>query len=164
MFTRKELNYLRDPYFRIIREEDQYIEVQSCNTGHCWTVFKNQFEAQYKVTLYHKHKFKAPYYHKHRQCRTVINAIEQIKSHDEYVLEQEALKKERESKATEHAARHLKVHQSSGYKYKPTPEIVLKCDWLNAWDLNPAQKWTWSARATESLRLQWFNEKRDNAR
>ena len=27
MFTRKELNYLRDPYFRIIREEDQYIEV-----------------------------------------------------------------------------------------------------------------------------------------
>lgn len=54
MFTRKELNYLRDPYFRIIREEDQYIEVQSCNTGHCWTVFKNQFEAQYKVTLYHK--------------------------------------------------------------------------------------------------------------
>ena len=25
MFTRKELNYLRDPYFRIIREEDQYI-------------------------------------------------------------------------------------------------------------------------------------------
>ena len=93
MFTRKELNYLRAPYFRIIREEDQYIEVQSCNTGHCWTVFKNQFEAQYKVTLYHKHKFKDPYYHKHRQCRTVINAIEQIKSHDEYVLEQEALKK-----------------------------------------------------------------------
>lgn len=45
MFTRKELSYLRDPYFRIIREEDQYIEVQSCNTGHCWTVFKNQFEA-----------------------------------------------------------------------------------------------------------------------
>ena len=133
MFTRKELNYLRDPYFRIIREEDQYIEVQSCNTGHCWTVFKNQFEAQYKVTLYHKHKFKDPYYHKHRQCRTVINAIEQIKSHDEYVLEQEALKKERESKATEHAARHLKVHQSSSYKYKPTPEIVLKGDWLNAW-------------------------------
>ena len=133
MFTRKELSYLRDPYFRIIREEDQYIEVQSCNTGHCWTVFKNQFEAQYKVTLYHKHKFKDPYYHKHRQCRTVINAIEQIKSHDEYVLEQEALKKERESKATEHAARHLKVHQSSGYKYKPTPEIVLKGDWLNAW-------------------------------
>ena len=25
LFTRKELNYLRDPYFRIIREEDQYI-------------------------------------------------------------------------------------------------------------------------------------------
>ncbi len=43
------------------------------------------------------------------------------------------MKKERESKATEHAARHLKVHQSSGYKYKPTPEIVLKGDWLNAW-------------------------------
>lgn len=83
--------------------------------------------------------------------RSVINAIEQIKSHDEYVLEQEALKKERESKATEHAARHLKVHQSSGYKYKPTPEIVLKGDWLNAWGANPAQKWTWSVRVTESL-------------
>ena len=27
----------------------------------------------------------------------------------------------------------MKVHKSSGYKYKPTPEIVLKGDWLNDW-------------------------------
>ena len=45
MFTRKEHALFADPYFRIIREEQQYVELQSLNTGYCWNVFKNQFEA-----------------------------------------------------------------------------------------------------------------------
>lgn len=56
MFTRKEHSFFNDPYFKIVREEQQYIEVQSVNTGHCWNVFKNQFEPTCKVKLYHKHK------------------------------------------------------------------------------------------------------------
>lgn len=40
MFTRKEKNILYDPYFEVIRETEQFIEVRSANTGHCWSVFK----------------------------------------------------------------------------------------------------------------------------
>ena len=55
MFTRKEHSFFNEPYFKIVREEQQYIEVQSVSTGHCWNVFKNQFEPTCKVKLYHKH-------------------------------------------------------------------------------------------------------------
>ena len=34
MFTRKEHSFFNDPYFKIVREEQQYIEVQSVSTGH----------------------------------------------------------------------------------------------------------------------------------
>ena len=88
MFTRKEHSFFNDPYFKIVREEQQYIEVQSVSTGHCWNVFKNQFELTCKVKLYHKHKLTDQYYHEHRQCRTVAEAVKEIKEHDEYVLEQ----------------------------------------------------------------------------
>lgn len=88
MFTRKEHSFFNDPYFKIVREEQQYIEVQSVSTGHCWNVFKNQFEPTCKVKLYHKHKLTDQYYHEHRQCRTVAEAVKEIKEHDEYVLEQ----------------------------------------------------------------------------
>jgi len=66
MFTRKEHALFADPYFRIIGEEQQYIEIQSLNTGHCWNVFKNQFESVNKIKLYHKHKETDSYYHDHK--------------------------------------------------------------------------------------------------
>ncbi len=47
----------------------------------------NIIEAGRQVVLYHKHKMKEQYYHKHRVCRSVPEAIENIKSHDAYVLE-----------------------------------------------------------------------------
>ena len=62
VFTRKEKGLLYDPYFAVIRETEQFIEVRSLNTGHCWNVFKNTIEAGKKVTLYHKHKQSDPYY------------------------------------------------------------------------------------------------------
>ena len=133
MFTRKEHSFFNDPYFKIVREEQQYIEVQSVSTGHCWNVFKNQFEPTCKVKLYHKHKLTDQYYHEHRQCRTVAEAVKEIKEHDEYVLEQAKLKKERVVNAPEKMTRHLKVYETSGYKYKPTPTIMLKGDWLRSW-------------------------------
>ena len=34
MFTRKEKNMLFDPYFEVIRETEQFIEVRSVNTGY----------------------------------------------------------------------------------------------------------------------------------
>lgn len=91
-FTRKEEKLLHDPYFTVIRETDQFIEVRSNNTGHCWNVFKNTIESGRKIVLYHKHRMKDPYYHQHRTCRTVAEAVQQIKSHDDYVLEKKASK------------------------------------------------------------------------
>ena len=132
MFTRKEKNMLFDPYFEVIRETEQFIEVRSVNTGHCWSVFKNIYNAPRKITLYHKHKESDRYFHQHRVCRTVVDAVSEIKSHDEYVLEEK--KKHKES--TARTERQLKVHESSGYKYKPTPSILLKGDWLKAAGFN----------------------------
>ncbi len=134
MFTRKEVNMLHDPYFRVIREGEQFVEVQSVNTGHCWNIYKHQLEKEYKVTLYHKHKRTDEYYHEHRKCRSVIKAIEEIKSHDKYVLEQERLKMQKESAYVPgKPERHLKVRETSGYNYKPTPTIILKGEWLKEW-------------------------------
>ena len=39
MFTRKEHSFFYDSYFKIVREEQQHIELQSVNTGRCWNVF-----------------------------------------------------------------------------------------------------------------------------
>lgn len=78
MFINKERKLLSDPYFRIIREEEQFVELQSINTGHCWNVFKNQFEREYKVTLYHKHSISDKYYHQQKKCRNVSRALEEI--------------------------------------------------------------------------------------
>lgn len=127
MFTRKEEQLFHDPYFSIIRETEQYVEVRSRNTGHCWNIFKNTFEARQQVILYHKHTEQAKYYHKHRECRTVTEAIDQIKGHDSYILEQQA------KPQAESTTRSLKVYEQSGYKYQPTPTIQLKGKWLEGY-------------------------------
>ena len=120
MFTRKEKNMLFDSYFEVIRETEQFIEVRSVNTGHCWSVFKNIYNAPRKITLYHKHKESDRYFHQHRVCRTVVDAVSEIKSHDEYVLEEKTKQKE-SSVRTE---RRLKVHESSGYTYGASSAVV----------------------------------------
>lgn len=124
MFTRKEEQLLHDSYFSIIRETEQYVEVCSRNTGHCWNILKNTFEAKQQVILYHKHTEQAKYYHKHRECRTVAEAIDQIKDHDCYILDQQA------KPQVPSTTRSLKVYEQSGYKYQPTPTIQLKGKWL----------------------------------
>ena len=63
------------------RKEQQYVELQSVNTGHCWNIFENQFEQTNKIKLYHKHKEANAYYHQHRLCRIVAEAISNIKEH-----------------------------------------------------------------------------------
>lgn len=126
VFTRKEKGLLYDPYFAVIRETEQFIEVRSLNTGHCWNVFKNTIESGKRVTLYHKHKQSDPYYHQHRICRSVVQAVNEIMSHDEYVIEQTTLK----DKKTVTKERQLKVYESSGRNYKSVPQIRLQGDWL----------------------------------
>ena len=85
MFTQKDIRLCSDPYFTVLRMclEDNYIELKSKNTSHCWIIKK----IAAKTTLYHKHSETDAYYHKHSLMFTVSQAIEQIKSHDTYVLE-----------------------------------------------------------------------------
>lgn len=82
MFTSNEIRQLTAPYFHLIRETDEFMEVKSKNTGHCWIVKK----IPGYVMLYHKHRQKDPYYHKHRKVFTVALAVSEIKSHDDYEI------------------------------------------------------------------------------
>jgi len=125
-FTRKEMNLVTDPYFEIIKETDQFIEVKSLNTNHCWNIFKNTFEAAMVVVLYHKHKPQDKYYHKHKIVRTVKEAVEEIKSHDAYVIE----KMNKVIPEIETSDRQLKVYSGSGRDYKQVPQIRLQGKWL----------------------------------
>ena len=38
MFTSKEVRLITQDYFRLIRITEDYYEVQSKNTGHCWVI------------------------------------------------------------------------------------------------------------------------------
>lgn len=86
MFTSKDKRMAGEPYFRLLREEERFIEVISKNTHHCWMIFKKLSQSKYPVTIYHKHHSKEPYYHKHYETLNVQKAVEVIKKHDEYVL------------------------------------------------------------------------------
>ena len=127
MFTRKEEKMIHDTYFTLIRLTEQFAEVQSVNTGHCWNIFKNSFEAGNCVTLYHKHRLTDKYYHQHKKCRTVSEAVEQIKNHDVYVLEKQQEKKAQPSHKGE---RQLKVDGMSGSNGAYVPTIMLKGKWV----------------------------------
>lgn len=87
MFTGPEKRLLSEDYFILLREEEQYFEIESKNTKHCWRVFKNKSKNGKPVDLYHKHKISDPWYHKHFQTITVKEAIKNIKEHDEFVLQ-----------------------------------------------------------------------------
>ena len=77
MFTKKEKQMLGGGYFTIIREEEKFIEVRSNNTKHQWIIFKKSIDSDKPVTLYHKHW----------ETWTVALAVESIKNHDTYVIE-----------------------------------------------------------------------------
>ena len=50
-------------------------------------IFKKVSPSDRPVTLYHKHHQSDPYYHKHYETVNVKKAVESIKSHDKYVID-----------------------------------------------------------------------------
>lgn len=86
MFYPSELKLINTPYFQIIRHTDDFIEIQSRNTKHCWIINKSQYLDKAPILIYHKHTFKTLYYHKHGYAYSVKSAIQSIKRHDAYVL------------------------------------------------------------------------------
>ena len=86
MFTSKEKKMLGGGYFTIIREDERFIEVKSKCTGHYWMVFKKTYDQDKPIVLYHKHSLTDNWYHEHWKTWTVSAAVQNIKSHDEYVI------------------------------------------------------------------------------
>lgn len=83
--TQRERTLLTSPYFRLIRQTDDFFEVQSRCTKHCWIVQKLSYD-RYPVRIYHKHTKGTAYYHRHGHANTVSSAVRQIKSHDVWQL------------------------------------------------------------------------------
>ncbi len=86
MFTRNEIQQFKSGYFRIIRIEPKFIEVESVYTGHHWMVFKKELEQDRPYVLYHKHRAADPWYHEHKRSWTVAALVGEIKRHDDYVV------------------------------------------------------------------------------
>jgi hypothetical protein len=92
IFTIPDKRLLSDRYFQSIRTYDDYYEIMSLNTQHCWIVRKVISNKEVRVVLYHKHRIDEPHYHLHRSyCRNVKQAVSSIKSHDEFVLRRSLL-------------------------------------------------------------------------
>ena len=73
-------------YFIIIRDTEDYIEMMSKNTGHCWAIKYCDRKDDSPYILFHKHGMSIPNYHKHWQTTSFERAVRSIKSHDDYVL------------------------------------------------------------------------------
>lgn len=98
MFTRKDTSLLEQPYFQVIRITENYYEIQSRNSKHCWIIQKSYSQDRRPVQIYHKHTIKTAYYHNHAYAINVKHAVKLIKGHDDYVLHPErytAARKER---------------------------------------------------------------------
>ena len=86
-FKKTELLLLQNDYFNVIRVEENFVSVQSKNTGHCWMVFKKTYDMDKPVVLHHKHNITDEWYHEHKRGWTVEEMVKEIKQHDQYVLE-----------------------------------------------------------------------------
>ena len=86
MFLKRELTLVNDKYFFIIQQTDDYIELMSNNSNHCWIIKKCGGYGKYHYLLYHKHQREIPYYHKHWRTYSFQDSIKSIKSHDNYIL------------------------------------------------------------------------------
>lgn len=81
-FNKADTSLVTNKYFRVIRMEDRTIIIQSQNTKHCWMIFKKVLDEEWPVYLYHKHAITDEWYHEHKKCKTVAQAVREIKKHD----------------------------------------------------------------------------------
>ena len=88
MFYKAELSLLRAKYFKVLHETAFFVEVESKNTHHRWSIIKTRIATDsYPIVLYHNHNTKTSSYHKHAVSRSVKHAVSLIKKHDDYILE-----------------------------------------------------------------------------
>lgn len=125
MLKKRDYKLFDDSYFTIVRKEINFVELKSNATGHFWSVFSNQFDEVNRITVYHKKRAQETKYHEYSKCDSVVEAISHIKEFDKQFLERQEKKN-----TTCKESSNLKVYEGSGYKYKSTPTIILKGEWL----------------------------------
>jgi hypothetical protein len=87
IFTLPDKKLLNNSYFSIIRSCEEFFEIKSNNTSHCWIINKVTSQSSFPISHYHKHNFYDVYYHLHSdKLFTVRSALEMIYKHDKYVL------------------------------------------------------------------------------
>lgn len=87
MFTNAEIKMIKNGYFELIRETDDFIEFKSKNTKHCWIIQKHRFDDNRKIYIYHKNSFRKPYYHQHYKTYTVKLAVRSVMRNSQDVVE-----------------------------------------------------------------------------
>ena len=92
MFTKKQLSFLNNSNYQLIRITDDYVEFRSRNTCHYWIIKKEpaSFELRYPYTIYNKNK-PTDYYHRHWQSYSAEMCAKSIKDHDDYVIRTEPM-------------------------------------------------------------------------
>lgn len=129
MLKESEYRLVDDAYFTLIRKDIYFIEFKSNALGHYWSVFSNPFDTDDRITLYHKKSAQKSQYETYSKCDSVTQAINMIKEYENQQLEMQKTKQQGDVSLM---IRRLKVYESSGYKYKPTPLIILKGEWLKS--------------------------------
>lgn len=86
MLTSSEARMIcNNRYYEIIRITQDYIELQSKLTGHCWIIQEVTFDDCRRVRLYHKHSREIEYYHmQKRNSYTVRQAHGVALKHDDW--------------------------------------------------------------------------------
>lgn len=85
MFTQDDFDMIDTSYFRIIRQNEYAISIQSLNTEHCWHILIQPSYYGPLLHIYHTHHIYMPY-HSHARVRSLKRAIRIIQGHDRYQI------------------------------------------------------------------------------
>ncbi len=84
MFTKSDFAAIDRKYFTILQETCYYIELESRNTKHCWSIYSQQYTRSRPPSLVvrHKHVIADLYHYQKFHPKTIIEAQKLIKEHD----------------------------------------------------------------------------------
>ena len=93
MFTQKDLNSIDRAYFRVINEGCSGVTLQSKNTRHTWYIQHEELGSIKHCIIWHSHHEPGTPMHEHGHGKTIRSCMAQIKSHDDYQLKKDAVKR-----------------------------------------------------------------------
>ena len=93
MFSSKEINnFIDQDYFAVIQATSFAITLQSRNTNHYWHIVHEVGNGYSTCQIYHKHHLHNSW-HRHHNKPNLSAALEDIRSHDNFHLQREELKR-----------------------------------------------------------------------